>query len=520
MIDRPERKRIANEIGQMQTLPEGAAAFERLGRGERFVFLGLGPSPHTLPGLFPEIREAAFVEAPEFERQMGPGWAAAVPKGFARLAPEALTPEVLARSTVLRFRQNIRLFPGFWARLWARCAGPLPAPAEPARQRTVWLPGGDRDLLCQELAEAFAAEGLVVRIVPPEPPQRLVARLKDEGRPDLFLSVNLKGLDAYGEVQAQLAEAGARVAAWCVDNPFHLLSGQRTTAWTLLDLFVTDQWFLPHLRRLGAERVHHLPLAAGKPFLRAAEAAGPGLSLRVRGRLVFVGRSEFPEKRAFFAGCRLPQGPWAEARAMLARGERPDFGWWLTRLALGRLWPGSEVRRAGFCAEETGQAWRTLCLASAGEMLTVFGDPGWKGLLPGGADIRPPVDYYTVLPGVYQRAACALNLTSPLLPCGLTQRHFDVWAAGGFLISDATPGLSIFPAELVREIVFGRPDELRPLFERFLADPRPALRAAWRSHIIEAHTYGERVRLILSRTGLDRGAVSSQIGLVGRGEKG
>ena len=518
MADRTYRTRIASEIGQMLTLPEGPEAFERLGRGKRVVFLGLGPRPKKLAEDFPAVRKALFVEAPQFEERMGRAWTEAVPNKFTRLPAEEATAEVLAGSTVLRYRQGLRLFPSFWAPLWARCLGLPAAPADPPRQRTVWLPGGDRDLLCQELAEAFATEGLCARIVPPEPPGHLAGRIRQEGRPDLFFSVNFKGLDALGETQALLAEAGAAVAAWCVDNPFHLLSGQRSRAWTRLSLFVTDQWFIGPLRRLGAESAHHLPLAAGRPFLRAAENAAP--PLRIEGRLVFVGRSEFPHKQDFFAGCRLPQAPWSEALAMLSQGRRPDFGWWLTRLGIDRPWPGNEVRRAGFCAEETGQAWRTLCLASAGQALTVFGDAGWKTLLPEAADIRPPVDYYTTLPGVYRQAGCSLNLTSPLLPAGLTQRHFDVWAAGGLLLSDDTPGLSIFPPRFVHETTFTRPEGLRPLCERFLADPALSLRAAWREHIREAHTYGARVRRVLALSGLDRGGVSAQKGLVGRGEKG
>ena len=44
----------------------------------------------------------------------------------------------------------------------------------------------------------------------------------------------------------------------------------------------------------------------------------------------------------------------------------------------------------------------------------------------------------------------------------LTQRHFDVWAAGGFLLTDRTPGLDIFPRELVEPIVLRPPRGHRP----------------------------------------------------------
>ncbi len=167
------------------------------------------------------------------------------------------------------------------------------------------------------------------------------------------------------------------------------------------------------------------------------------------------------------------------------------------------LVPDKEVRRAGFCAEETGKAWRALCLTRAfealGPCLAVVGDAGWHELLPAGADIRPPVDYYGSLPGLSAGAACCLNCTSPLLPHGLTQRHFDVWAWGGVLLTDATPGLALFPEELTRPVTFRAPDELPGLFQRISADGelRRQLRQAWREHVRSGHTYARRLFRVL-----------------------
>ena len=135
----------------------------------------------------------------------------------------------------------------------------------------------------------------------------------------------------------------------------------------------------------------------------------------------------------------------------------------------------------------------------------MFGDEGWRELLPAGADLRGPVDYYAAFPRICAAAAACLNCTSPLLPRGLTQRHFDTWAWGGLLISDATPGLDLFPAELTRPVTFRKPEDIAPLLRSFTSATAhsAALREAWRAEIKRAHTYAHRVRTVLETLGLE-----------------
>lgn len=494
---RPHRVQVVSEIGQPQSLPSGPTYFDRLGRGRTELFLGLGPEPGKLSEYFPSVKTALYVECPAFERQVPPEWRRAVPPGFTRIRPEEVTPALVRGCTVRRYLRNIRLFPGFWGPLWAICGLPRLPETPPPGPPVLWLPGDESELLLRELELAFRAEGYEV-IRPRQDreagSQDLPWRLTKE-RPRLFFSVNFKGLDSFGGLFHLLRRAGARVAVWCVDNPFHLLTGIKSRYWTELDLFVTDDWFIEPLKRLGAQSVHHLPLATSPALFKDGGApAARGLE----DRLVFVGRSEFPQKREFFAGLSRDETLWPEAREMLPRGERPDFGWWLDRLGIEPPWPGNAVRRAGFMAEETGRLWRSLCLRAAGPDIVVYGDENWRGLLESGVDVRPPVDYYGALPSVYARAAACLNMTSPLLPRGLTQRHFDVWAVGGFLLTDATPGLDIFPPELVREITFREPAEIPALFERHRSpNARAALALAWRELILAEHTYAQRVRKVL-----------------------
>jgi spore maturation protein CgeB len=111
------------------------------------------------------------------------------------------------------------------------------------------------------------------------------------------------------------------------------------------------------------------------------------------------------------------------------------------------------------------------------------------------------VDYYGSLPGIYAGAGVTLNATSLLLPRGLTQRHFDVWAAGGCLVTDATPGLDLFPAALTTPVCYAAPGQAGPLAAKMLSQPnlRADLAASWREAIAAGHRYEHRLAALLAR---------------------
>ncbi len=383
-----------------------------------------------------------------------------------------------------------------------------------AARRLVLLPDSGADLLRRELALAFRALGLDVRRAHPKglnapAHQDFLPGLLSAGRPALFLSVNFQGL-LQGDAARLLADNGVPIAVWCVDNPWHLLCAVRDPAWKGWTLFVTDVSFIAPLKAAGARSVFHLPLAACPesmgPQAERDATFPPPADLRP---LVFVGRSAFPNKERFFSGQTPPPDLTRQALALLKAGERPDFNWWMKELGLeqGALWPGKAALQAGLGAEETSLAWRGRVLAQAQKSgLTVFGDNGWQALFKGRADLRPPLDYYARLPGVYRAAEYSLNLTSLLLPAGLTQRHFDVWMAGGFCLSDSSPGLAVFPPELTAPVTFRKAEDLPALVEKFRAAPqlKRELGAAWREHIRSQHLYTHRVAKIAEACGMKR----------------
>ncbi|MCJ2165048.1 MULTISPECIES: glycosyltransferase [unclassified Pseudodesulfovibrio] len=466
------------------------------------VFLGLGPEPNKLPEWFdlPNEEIYYYLESQDFIDQVD-GWEQLVPTNFERITPEEFTIESSSNAHVTRYLPVQKAFPSFFAPLTARLS--LHSGTRPRLNKTVWLPTGDDDLLVKELAHAFRARGYSVTLIDHEAlgkyPGSTLPDLLQQGVPDLFFSVNFKGLDHFGLGHAILREAGVQVAVWLVDNPFNILTTVKSAYWKDIRLFVTDHSFIGPLIEIEARWVTHLPLATSRDIFEASGTL-PDHATGLEGHLIFVGRSRFPKMDQFFAGETIDSTDVDEVLSD-SGSTRFDYHWWRERLGITPLWPGNQGRAVGAGTEFASHNWKRRCLESAGKVI-IFGDDGWKGIK--NADVRPFVDYYAHLPAIYRTAAVTLNVTGMQLPAGLTQRHFDVWCAGGFLITDAHPGLKIFPDELVAPVSFTRPDEIHDLVIRFREDTKAKqeLRRAWQECIQQNHTYLNRVDTVLTALSL------------------
>ena len=527
---RPIRVCLPDFWGRGLSLPDTPEAWSCRGDGGAVLLLGLGPGlPWQMPFLA-GVDEVYWLESPRIANAVLAGRAQA---GLGPRGPlpahwrEVTADEAVAMAAACRcyvYTPGLRLDPRFWGpvlgRVDAAQSAAMPRPGRTGRAcRPVLLPGNDGQLLHQELRHALATCGFGP--VMENLPQPLAAAGKASGangdtfaaswrdflggsKPELLLSVNLRGLDADGRIFHLCQAMGIPVALWFVDNPWHVLSGVRLPWWQHAHIYVTDASFVDGLKAQGAERVCHLPLAVAPHMWRDVAGLPQGLKPPL-----FVGRSAFPEKEHFFAAASVPQALEAEAASLLAKSsgpqDAPHFFWWHNRLG-GSLWPGYEVRRPGLGAERCAQANRRRWLLAAGAGkaggVRVVGDDGWKTLLPG-ADVSPPVDYYTALPARYAQAQAVLNITSLLLPHSLSQRHFDVWASGGLLLSDATLGLDIFPEALVAPMRLQGPEVFLARCAWFQAHPDDAfaLRHAWREHLHAAHGYEHRIMRIMETLG-------------------
>lgn len=487
-MSRPTRIVLEDFDGKKTTLPDNAESWEIINdapSAEPPLVLGLGPAgtPPNLAG-----QPFLWIEEPSTLERLLACASFALPLSGQRAAPENIRSLTKDRR-VYFYRSGLKLAPEFW--------GPLLSAARAGERRAspnaslAWLPGDDRSLLWRELRDtlpnrgfervdsrSFANPGDFLRAFEAEPP-------------GFALSVNFRGLDPEGHIFYLCRELGVPLAVWMVDNPWHLLSSLRLPWWRHVPIFTTDRGFIEPLKAYGAKRVFHCPLAYAPHMRRDSIDWSP------RGAPLFVGRSCFPDQASFFGRSPLPPGILREANALFERGEKPDYRWFASRLG-SKLWPGLAGRLPGKGADYFSAKNRAAWISGMQDP-TIIGDEGWRDFFPR-AKLLPPVDYYASLPGIYASAGYALNATSLLLPQSLSQRHFDVWAAGGLLLSDDTDGLEIFPEELVDPIRLGTPAEIREKWSALKDNPSRTrdLIAGWREIIFREHGYEERIRRILS----------------------
>ena len=493
MHERPVTVKLKSELGLPCSISSAPGNFIKFRQGAVPVFLGLGPDPGVLMKMHPELDQFLYIECPELASQMGSGWDDLVPDNFIRLEPQQLVSGNMEKYGFILYMPGLKHFPEFWTDVLARIRlSSMVQHKNTDKQASVFIFGDQHTLLVPEICWETENLGFNPILVDPRLAADELSRLLKNNRPILAVSVNLRGMDSLGEKYALFQRLDIPVALWMVDNPFHLLTGIKGRYWARAHIFVTDDWFIDPLKTMGASRVYHLPLAAGPGFFRSTGKKDSELA----GKTVFIGRSSFPGSKLFFAAASRNAQLESEALEIMSQGLRPDFSWWSTKIN-APMWPGNKVREMGLGAEHLGLVWKKMCLESFGgkNPLIVYGDKAWKKILPEWITIRPGVDYYGPLASIYSSAKYILNLTNMHLPGGLTQRHFDVWAAKGFLITDRTHGLKIFPRELAEEISFSTPSEMLELVARMDMDSslRADLKSRFHSLIKSHHTYRHRL---------------------------
>lgn len=491
---RPVRSRLPDFAGRLRTLPDDIHAWACLANLEKPQALLLAGG-----GILPP-KALSFVAAAEKEGLPihvldGPGQPTQpLPPQWHRIEKDAAL-ALAQKAAVWFYKPALALDPDFWSAFLARLEISLVKPPT-LKKKLVWLPGDEKALLHRELAKALRERGAetIVEETPAGSDLISLRKLWGGALPALALSVNFRGLDAEGRIFELCRELGVPLLVWLVDNPWNLLSGIPLPWWRQASLFCTDISLCKSLREAGAENVFHCPLACAEHMWREpGNGSQPPL---------FVGRAAFPGRDSFFKGLSLPLDLLREAESLPVN--LPDWHWWHEKLGIAP-WPGLEGRKISFGADLFSGRKRSAWIGEGlRHGLEIRGDESWRELLPQ-ARIKPPVDYYGSLPDLYQNALATLNVTSLLLPQSLSQRHFDVWAAGGFLLSDATKGLEIFPRELVEPIVVREPAMLGEKIAWIAANPEKTaqLRQAWRQELQNGHLYSHRLAYMLQTVGAE-----------------
>lgn len=508
-----DRKYIFDELSRKKTLLQGefayiAVDFQNLSSfpenpkktpctRNNLLLLGLGADiKDILP--YCENKETVYwLDCPDFIEQ----FPQTPPENFIPLSPEELprlcSPDFFTHTDILFYRQNIQLFPRFWNNILISLRSfAVPASPQPRTNRHIFLTGGKTDLLHAELMQAIKEIGFIPVETENKSLQELL-ELLDRNPPCLFLSVNAQSLDGNGTLAEYLRQKHIPLALWFVDNPWNILSNFAQDWWKDCPIFLTDFTFAEELAGEGAKNLYPLPLA------------GHGIACTYRSLpsipLFFVGNSAFANKQLYFSGCKLEQNfkqnLYSTIKKQLSEKKSlPDFHSLRQQLfPQDPLWPGKKQRLASYAAAKADLCLRRLWLDPLSPIIHIMGDSAWQNILTMPHTFYPPCSYYHDLPNYYRTALFTLNLTSLLMPGNLSQRHFDVWNNGGFLLSSPSSGMNIFPSDVVSLITVKSPESCLKRLELLMANPalKHDVQTTMRQEIQEKHTYAHRLRAIL-----------------------
>lgn len=333
--------------------------------------------------------------------------------------------------------------------------------------------------------------------------QRVIAAEK----PDYILSVNMKGFDGNGILSTIAERFSIPAAVWFVDDPHPILLNQRKNISGNMIAFCWEKAYLQFLSEAGFSKTSYLPLAADPSlFHEAAIEIEPATPLGFVGSAMGMAflhsiKSRFLwnntlQELVDIASDRILSDPSAAVGNILGDVLRK------TNVSLpftderNKTWLCSFIIHLASMKKRKKMIEALLSLA-----IETFGDPdGWKELCGDTLITHPDIDYRSQLCGVYQNIDVNINITSCQMKTAVNQRVFDVPMAGSFIISDNQQALVELFELGSQAVCYASVDELKTLI-RYYKNNRQArkeLTTRARYRILEEHTYGHRVKTILS----------------------
>lgn len=317
--------RVPDFTGNFFSLPSNQEHYRKVAEnGNDVLLLGVGPDAVELPFVKNALAQGKKIfwhQAPIFAKaSLAPLHSDRfeIPHSWHKIENQDV-PIVFNEASTYFYKPAMRVEPDYWGPLLGKLEGLFAKFANRSGRRVACLPGDRQQLMHLELGEALSKNGfdILEGDFSGSPDKFFSLPVK----PDIFISTNLRGLDQEGRIFHYSQAQNIPLAIWMVDNPWHLLSSLRLPWWKDAAIFVTDASFIKDLRAAGARNVHFLPLAAS-PHMPGQAGAGSGAP-------VFVGRSEFPDKKSFLPrqlvrriSCRLRKSFLQQGKCPISIGGR------------------------------------------------------------------------------------------------------------------------------------------------------------------------------------------------------
>lgn len=323
-----------------------------------------------------------------------------------------------------------------------------------------------------------------------------------EFKPDFIISINQWGFDLEGKLVEILTHYKIPFVCWYVDNPLPLLMRKNKNASEYGLYLLWDDYYIDQMKNIGFTNVEYLPYGADStifypppsPVSKKYPVSFVGNSMEniIQERLDEIKNESFlVEIFNKLAGdsSSLPSA-YNETNNLIKKeiGNNIFSDKYLSSLeiAINSKWTQKRRVSALLAIEEFSPH--------------IFGDGGWKKLLPPSFNFHHEVNYHKELPEIYHSTEINLNISNVQLEHSVNQRLFDVCASGSFLLTDNSLAVKQFLVQGESVETFENHDDLRKKVEYFLKypDAREKIAKEGKRAILENHTYTHRLKKILT----------------------
>jgi spore maturation protein CgeB len=386
-------------------------------------------------------------------------------------------------------------------------------------QRALIISGG---LFSLDVSEALQEKGLEVLSWNStwQDPQPIIKEILSLD-PQLMVSINYR--HGLSEISSTL---GIPLLVWEIDPSIERLAAQRTSH-PYTYIYTYRKCNVARFREAGFEHVEYLPLAAN-PRRRhpmnlsdeeitnyGADVSFAGSSMADQAEVLRQLYAQITQGRHFSANSRSMIRDYSYLWELAQEKQRQNPDHYVVEEVFGEhLAKDSWVTADGkqrlvdltVCAAETSaslrraQALTALSHLGNGSRVRVWGDDGWRKLLPETIQYSGPVGHFFELTTVYNASRINLDINRIYQRDIATMRVFDVLACRGFLLADRSADLGELFALNSEVIAYRSISELPSLVRHFLAHPHECEQIAMAGYerVLRDHTIQSRVECMLN----------------------
>ncbi|MBN1522267.1 MAG: glycosyltransferase [Candidatus Aureabacteria bacterium] len=328
-------------------------------------------------------------------------------------------------------------------------------------------------------------------------------------KPDFVFALDHTGVDDQVFVEEKIM-----CFSWFVDNPLYFINETHRSDFNIFA--VTDKSYLPELKRLGFQDVFYLPLATDILRMRKSmrkKMRGAGSHDVYETDISFVGTlgkryTEWEEERNikfpspqkelldFLIKLKIsnPNVTFSELFEYCDERFKNDIFKKLTALQRGAIELRIDMETSAYFREKYLKALK-------GYKVTVYGDEGWKDILPENYSFGGKIDYEKDVGALYRMAKVNLNVTRTQIQTGVNQRVLDIAATGSVFLTDyRTTTQEFFDCD-ISDLMYKDEEELKEKAGRLIKDDkkRKEIGEELYQSVYNQHTYDQRMREMLEK---------------------